>query len=156
MQASAVRFPPPSPSLSRRRGAAAFEAAVALPVFLLILFGLLDLSLAILRRNSLCECARRAARLAIVRGEKASSPLGPAGWSGTGADDHPVTDAIRGLLTTMPPDRVRVEILWPDSGNRVGQRLQVRLRFAHESVLSGLFGMEPWNLSAISTMRIAH
>lgn len=144
---------------AHRRAAAAVEAAIVLPVFLTFLFALLDLSLAVSRYNSLSECARRSARAAIVRGERSVSPqtpLGPAAWTGTAADDHPLVDEIRPLLVTMPPAEVAARCEWPDGGNRLGQRVRVELRYEHPSLLASLFGSEPWTLSATSTMRIVH
>jgi hypothetical protein len=143
----------------RRRGATAVEAAVVLPIFLLFLFTLLDLALAVVRYNSLSECARRATRAAIVRGEFGASPLtplGPDAWAGTCADAFPLADLVRPLLVSMPPANVRFQAAWPDGGHRIGDRVQVELRFEHHSLLTSLFGNTPWTLSASSTMRIVH
>ncbi len=140
----------------RRRGAAAVEAAFVLSVLLVLLFGLLDLGLAVLRYNSLSECARRAARQAIVLGERSAAPLGPAEWSGGVDSPHPLTDAVRPLLLTMRPQSVRLRAAWPDGDDRVGDRVYVELRFDHRPLLPRLFGVGPWELAATSTMWIAH
>jgi hypothetical protein len=148
-----------STSTARRRGAAAVEAALVLPVFLTFLFAMLDLSLAVARYNSLSECARRAARAAIVRGERSTSPLiplGPATWTGTAAENHPLVEEVRPLLVTMPPAQVAVRCEWPDGGHRFGQRVRVELRYEHPTLFTALFGNQPWTLSATSTMRIVH
>lgn len=142
-----------------RRGAAAIEAAIVLSVFLAALFSMLDLALATLRANSLCECARRAARLAIVRGEGATfplSPLGPESWSGTAADDHPFAEAVRPLLTTMQPDRVRITATWLDESHQPNDRVRVQLVFEHAPLVPFVFRDRPQPLTATSTMRIVH
>lgn len=144
---------------AQRRAAAAVEAAIVLPVFLTFLFAMLDLSLAVSRYNSLSECARRAARAAIVRGERSAAPLtplGPAAWAGTAADEHPLAEEVRPLLVTMPPAQVAMRCEWPDGGHRIGQRVRVELSFEHPTLFASLFGNGPWSLSATSTMRIVH
>jgi hypothetical protein len=146
------------PSVRRRSGAAAVESALLLPICLVGLIALLDLALAVLQHNSLAECARRAARTAIVRGHQSTvvAPLGPASWSGSGDDAHPLTDSFRSLLICMPPDQVSAIAEWPDGGNREGDRIHVTLTFEHRSLVAVLLGGGPWELSASSTMRIVH
>jgi Flp pilus assembly protein TadG len=51
-----------------RRGAALVETAVVLSVFLGLVFGMLDLGLAVFRRHIICEAARQGARIAAVHG----------------------------------------------------------------------------------------
>lgn len=128
-------------------------------VFLGALFAMLDLSLAALRNNSLSECARRAAREAIVRGERAPSSLGqlgPAAWSGTAADDHPLAEAMRPLLTTMQPAEVQIEAAWPDGSCNEGDRVEVVLRYDHQRLLPLVWGSGPQRLTATSRMQIVH
>lgn len=141
-----------------RRAAVAVESAVTLPVFLLMLFGLFDLGIAVMRQNSLSECARRAARVAIVHGERAeeSSRLGPRAWSGDGADSHLLTDAVRPLLVGMTPADVRFTVTWPDGDHRVGHRVQVVLSSEYETSIPLPGGLRHWQLRATSTMQIVH
>jgi hypothetical protein len=51
-----------------RRGAALVEGAVMLSVFLTLVFGMLDLGLAVFLRHVICEAARQGARIAAVHG----------------------------------------------------------------------------------------
>lgn len=143
---------------SRRSGAAAVEGAIMLAVFLAVLFALFDLGLAVLRYNALSECARRAARAAIVRGERApeSTQLGHETWLGNGADAHILADQVRPLMVSMSPEDVQIFAIWPDGGNQVGQKIQIELTYQHESLFPRLFGESPWELRATSTMRIVH
>lgn len=138
----------------RRRGAALVEAALVLPVTLTSIFVILDLGLAATRSNSLSACARHAARMAIVHGERSQEPLGPQTWTGTLADDYPLAKVIRNCLLSMPPDDVSMTVTWPDDRIRDGDRVQVQLTFNHASILLDLFG--EFELTATSTMRIVH
>lgn len=56
----------------RRSGQALVEFALVVPIFLLILFGLLDVGRAIFAYNSITNAAREGARLAIVNQDSAS------------------------------------------------------------------------------------
>lgn len=142
-------------SRAARRGVAAMEAAIVLPAALLILFAGLDVAMAIQRRNLLTECACRAGRLGIVSGEFGRSALGPATWSGTAADAHPVANAIRPLLATLPPASVGIVVEWPDGQRQAGKKIRVRLSSQSPAIVSRLFGVQ-WVLTASSTMLIAN
>jgi len=68
----------------RRRpgaGQALLEFALILPLFLIMLMGVIDVGRAIWAQNSLSSAAREGARFAIVHGGSASTacPVGPAG-----------------------------------------------------------------------------
>ncbi|MFX8976598.1 TadE/TadG family type IV pilus assembly protein, partial [Acinetobacter baumannii] len=68
-----------------RRGVVAVESAVVLSVFLLVLFGLIDLGLAVLNYNNLREAAQQLTRVAAVRGSNAApqyTTWGPATYNG--------------------------------------------------------------------------
>lgn len=129
-----------------------------LAVFLSALFAMFDLGLAVLRYNTLSECSRRAARVAIVRGEKApeTARLGHETWMGTAADAHSLPDHVRPLLVSMSPEDVQFSAQWPDGGNQIGQRVRIELAYRHEPLLPQLFGTSGWELRASSTMRIVH
>ena len=64
---------------SDRRGASAIESAFALPVFLLIVLGALDLGLAVFRQHQVTATAHFIARKAIVHGSLPIS-LGLVSW----------------------------------------------------------------------------
>src|SRR4051812_49820806 len=65
----------------RSTGQALLEFSLILPVFLIMLMGVIDLGRAIWAQNSLAAAAREGARLAIVHGGSATTacPIGPAG-----------------------------------------------------------------------------
>ncbi len=58
------------------------EAAITLPVFLFLVLGMMDLGIAVQRRNLVAEAARMGARQAIVHGSDAVQ-LGP--WTADSA-----------------------------------------------------------------------
>jgi hypothetical protein len=63
----------------RQRGQALLEFAVVLPVFMVVLLGMIDLGRVIWANDSISNAAREAARFAIVHGGSRSTacPVGP-------------------------------------------------------------------------------
>lgn len=142
-----------------RRGAALVEAAIILGVFLVLLLGSLDLMLIVLRDNTLSQAARRLARAAIVRGERAdgfAGAWGPESYSGTAGDDTAQAETIRDILVAVEPADVQIQISWPDGGNATGDRVRVTVSMQHHSTVASLFDVEPYRLTSTSTMWIEH
>jgi len=142
-----------------RTGAALVEGAIVLGVFLTIIFAMFDLGLAVMRQNSLAEGARRLARTAIVHGDLAAPEMtiwGPLSYSGSAGENHEIAAALRPGLVTMNPDDVSIEVTWPDGDNRTGDRVLVRVEYAHRTILPSLFGSSSLPLRAESTMRVEH
>jgi hypothetical protein len=132
---------------------------MVLAVCVLLLFGMLELSLALVRHSVLSEVARRVARAAIVHGDR-SEPMqdtwGPASLSVSAADDHPAAAAARLVLMTIDPADVELELSWPDEGNQAGQHVRVAARFTHRPIVPVPGWYDELNLHAVSTMQIAH
>lgn len=145
-----------------RRGAAATEAALVLPVFLMIVLGVIDVSVGVARYNSLSQAARHGARQAAVHGGRAS-----AGWNGgpwgpetidqpATAAGVPAVDAVRPMLTQCPLDESRVRVEWPDGSNVAGKSVRVTVTSTYRPMVTFLLGNPAVALTASSTMPIAH
>ncbi len=140
-----------------RGGAALVEGSIVLTVFLTIIFVLFDLGLAVMRENTLAETARRLAREASLRGEKAAVdriPWGPGSRLETADDVTDLANTARSRLMMMEPGSVQIDVTWPDGGNRPGDRVTVILTYQHQTTLPFLFGSQPLELRGESTMRI--
>ena len=99
------------------RGAALVEGAIVLTVF----FALFDLGLAVMRVNTLAESARRFARQASLRGEKAA--IDHDDWGPTrhieSADGHTeLATSARSRLLMVDPGAAQIDVTWPDGRNR--------------------------------------
>ena len=145
-----------------RTGAATLEAAIVIPVFLLLVLGTIDLGVGVFRHNTLSQAARQGARQAIVHGK-----LAPAGWNGgpwgpttidvpSTATGMPVVDSVKPTLVGCPPADTRVRVEWPDGGNAVGDRVRVTVTSKYQPMITWIFGGGTISLSATSTMPIAH
>jgi hypothetical protein len=140
-----------------RSGAALVEGAIVLTMFLTIIFALFDLGLAVMRENTLAEAARRLAREASLRGEKAAvdrTLWGPTPRLETADAATELASTARSKLLTVDPADVQIEVSWPDGRNRSGDRVTVVLTYQHHTTLPFLFGSQPLELRGESTMRI--
>ncbi len=149
------------PNIHRRSGAAAAEAAVVLPTFFILVFGMLDLSIALLRNELLSEAARAGARTAIIHGQVAGlnggTSWGPSAISVYANNSStPIAAAVSPYLVGFNLATTKVQVQWPDGGNAVQQRVQVTVSASYQPIMTSLFGKTALNLSATSTMPIAH
>jgi Flp pilus assembly protein TadG len=145
-----------------RRGAALVEGTIILMVFLTLIFGMLDLGIAVMRYNTLSEAARQGVREAIVHGK-----LAPAGWQGgtwgpatmdvsASTAGVPVVDTVCPLLVGFNLDETRVRVEWPNGLNDLQQPVRVTVSTLYHPMTTFLFGNQSFTLSASSTMPIAH
>jgi len=135
------------------------ESALVLLVFLILLFGMLETSVALVRYNVVCESARRIARAAIVHGENASPTQGiwgPTTISINAGSTHPAAAQARCVLMTVDPADVEIQIEWPDGKNGVDKRVRVTVSYLHVPIVRIPGWYDQIDLRAVSTMRIAH
>jgi len=145
-----------------RRGATLLEGAIIILVFLVLVFGMLDLSIGLMRFHLVSAATRHGARRAIVHGE-----LAPAGWKGgvwgpgnidvpATASGIPLVDEIRPLLVGMDPNQTRIQADWIDGANGVEDRVRITVTTPYQPMMTFIFGNPTFRLRASSTMPIAH
>ena len=143
-----------------RRGAALVEAAICLPVLLILILGMLDLGIRNFRHNTLSHAARQLARKTVVHGELADElgPWGTGTWTGTAADTGPIPDAVRPYLSGLNPADVTITVEWPDGGHdvRAHDHVRVRLSAPYQPMMTFIFGSPTYDLTAESVMEVAH
>jgi len=142
-----------------RRGATLIETALVLMLFLMLLFGMLDLGLLVFRHQMLSFAARRGAREAIDHGEYADrlGIWGPAPISGTlDSLGAAIRDKFEPHLVGMAPQDIDVQITWLDGTNNFKKRIQVTLTTDYTPITTFIFGSPSFDVSASSTMPIAH
>jgi len=141
-----------------RRGATTVELAVVLMVFLTIIFGMMDLSLAVLRYHVTSQSARQAARIAIIHGELA--PPEQTTWGTTTVTtnldaDSEVPNAVRPYITSLDPAQTTLTLEWPDGNTRVGSKVTATVQTQYTPIITFLFSGN-FTITAQSTMQIAH
>ena len=147
------------PHATNRRGAAAVETAIIALLFLTLVLGMLELSIAVFRYNVVSQGARQAARLAIVRGELAPPNLvewGPTPFTGGANSGDPITETIKPYLTGLDLDNTTITIEWIDGSTEIQARVRVTIVTAHEAFLSIIVGGSTYSLTGVSTMPITH
>jgi Flp pilus assembly protein TadG len=140
-----------------RRGVASVEGAFALSALFLLLFGLFDMGIGVLRHNMLSIAAHAIARAAVVRGSTTSADktsLGPQTYNGHLADGSILAQAANGYLATMPLAQVSMNVTWPDGGNSSGHRVSVLLKYSHEPITPLLSAIGTLNLQGKATLRM--
>jgi Flp pilus assembly protein TadG len=155
---SRLRRNPLSNSRSRQ-GVAAVEGAIVLSVFLLTLFGMLDLGLLVLDYNTLSEATRRFARQAIVHGQMAApaqTVWGPATVSGTAADGTEYAAALSPELATFNLSNVNYSIVWPAGTNRPDDPVQVTVTYQYPPIIPYLLGSQTVPIRAVTNMSVQH
>lgn len=145
-----------------RRGAVTVEVAIILMVFLTLIFGMLDLAIAVFRHHVISEAVRMGARQAAVHGSLAPSnwnggPWGPASFGPVAAtsDDVKVA-AITPYLGGMDPATVNVSMSWPDGKNTAESRVSVTISTSWSPIMGFIFGNSSQPMQATSVMLIAH
>ncbi len=141
-----------------REGATMVEGAIILSVTLLLIFGGLELGLAVTRYNALSEGARRAARCAMVRGAEATQlgSLGPTTMQFTADASNTIANSFRYVLATINPADVHVRVEWLDGTNQVDDRVRVTLQYQHQAIVPSLLGFGNFDFQAVSTVSIGH
>lgn len=144
--------------IASRVGAAIVEAAVLLPLLLLIFFGAIDLGIAIQRAGLCHEAARIGARMAVVHGADAAEK-GP--WNGQMAVSA-IHDRIDPIMraAAIDPSHVDVEVTWQATAprrpiNASGNLVSVKVTINSTHVVSFL-RLTPSSFSSESRMVIAN
>lgn len=160
------------PRWTNRRGATVVETALVLPIFLILVLGMVDLALAVFRQHVISQAARQATRLAIVHGQLA--PPEQAQW-GPGtiealatATGVPIVNGLLGpglvppreapgFLTGLHLEETTIRLEWLDGNSQPERRVQATIATTYRPIFLSLFvGDAAWTLRAASTMRIAH
>lgn len=131
-----------SPRWQPRSGAAMLETAAVLATWIVLLVGILDLGLVLLRHNLLQRLATQAARLTSVRGANASpqlTPWGPSSLEVSLNQQHPVAALLRPMTGGFDPAQFQVRIEWLDGGNQSDQRVRVQVNSSQPTALSGVW-----------------
>ncbi|WP_417850619.1 TadE/TadG family type IV pilus assembly protein [Thalassoglobus sp.] len=140
-----------------RRGASVVEAAIVLPVLLMVLMVALDLALMVLEYNTLAEGSRKLARAASLRGEYSEPEItswGPETYSSSIAEDSVQTQIVKPICVTMPHQEVTVQLEWLDGVNEADSRVKATVSYVHQPVF-GLLGAD-LPMQSSSVVRIRH
>lgn len=126
-----------------RRGAAAVEFALVVPVFLMLLLGGMEFGRYVWTAVTLEHAAREATRFALVH---------PEGGSSMTADE--IATLARSRAAGLAADALDVAVSW-SGGTGSGGTVTVAVSYTYSFLLSGFLPLEPVVLSGASSMTIS-
>lgn len=126
-------------------GQSTVEFALAVPIFLVLVLGILEFSLIMWCRNVVAEAAQEGTRYAMVHGSKSNSPAA--------ATD--VENIVRNYGFGLNPDRLTVTCSWP-SGNSPGSEVRVDVRYSYMPLSFLVLGGSPIFLNRTAVAYIVH
>lgn len=109
---------------SGESGQTLVEFALVLPLFLLVVLGVIDLARAVWHENTLAFAAREGTRYAIVHGAGSDAPSGPGSSTYTPPDRDTAVEAVVRQYTVGLP-AVTVSATWPDGNSQRNSRVAV-------------------------------
>ncbi len=165
-----MRAPHPHPHARQaRRGAVVVEAALTISLFLVLVFGAIDLGQAVFRAQMLSHASRHLARMAIVHGRflpgdaggRRLSTWGPATYEAPASSGDEIATAVRPMILNIDPARVSVRVEWFDVdgdgfANGIEDQVRVTLTAGWSPLFAPILPVSAQTLSATSEMPIAH
>ncbi|MBI4320036.1 MAG: pilus assembly protein [Chloroflexi bacterium] len=135
------------------RGQALTEFALILPVFLMSLFGVVDLGQALWQYDTLAHAAREGSRYAALHGRNGIPSTGPGSSSFTAPNnDTNVTGVVLSRAVGLDPSRLVVRSTWPDGDNLKGSRVLVEVEYVFRPFTSSILGVG--NVTMRSTSQV--
>jgi Flp pilus assembly protein TadG len=140
------------------------ETGLVLLSLLTLIFGTLDLSLAVFRQSIVSQAARQGARRASVQGSLAPSTMRGGPWGTTtygpvtasSASTDPKVQAITPYLAGLDLSNVQIKYEWLDNKNTAESRVKVTVSTSYTMLMKFVFGTKTAGLTGSSTMLIAH
>lgn len=118
-----------------RSGATLVEAAIVTPVLLMLIFGIFDIGIGVLRRNMMAEAARMGARESIHHGADSPEP-----WSSPTAETK-IAEIVDPLLklSGLRPEQYSVKVTYTN-GNEPGEAVEVEISTEWAPILGPFVG----------------
>ena len=111
-------------------GSAMVEFALMAPVFLLLIFGIIEFSRVLLMYHHVGNAAREGSRYAIVHGSTDNTAT---------ADEDDVRNYVRSI-SPLDPNNVNVSAEWPDGNKNPKSHVLVTVTYNFQFTLPALFG----------------
>jgi Flp pilus assembly protein TadG len=129
----------------RSRGQSIVEFALVAPLFLIMLFGVIEIGRLVWTHHELTNGTREGARLAMVRGSESSAPL---------TSTTPIRDRI--LETTVGLSSGSLNVSATGLGGEPGTTVTVTTTYSYEVLVGIIPGLGDINLSHTSRVIIQH
>lgn len=140
----------------RESGQALVEFSMVGIVFLIIVFGIIDVGRAVWNYNTLAEATREGTRYAIVHGADSTDPSGPGSAYFTAPEtDTQITAAVEQFAAGLDTSNLTVLAEWPDGTTDAGSTIQVTAQYTYEPIF-GFLSIFSFTMTSSSMMEITH
>ena len=140
----------------RESGQALMEFALVGIIFVILVFGVIDVGRAVWNYNTLAQATREGTRYAIVHGAASSDPSGPGSSYFVPPDsDTKITEAVETFASGLDISQLTVLAEWPDGANNPGSAVKVTSQYTYEPMFD-LFGIVSFTMTSSSTMEITY
>lgn len=144
-----------------RKGVTTVEFSLVIMVFLMLVLGMLELSIAVFQLNVVSQAARQGARQGIVRGRTANvlgvwdpGVMGDP-YTATLSDNSAIPNLLRNYTPGLFENQTTISISWPDGNNDIDSHIRYRVSTVHQPFVTLLFTSN-WTFVGESTMPIHH
>jgi Flp pilus assembly protein TadG len=139
--------------LKRHRGSAQIEFLLSFFTIVFVIYGVIEISMAVYAMSVLANAAREGTRYAIVHGARngsCSGPNTPACGDATGANVQAVV-ADYARFTLHDTSAMTVSVSWPDGNIDQGSLVQVDVTYAYSPWIK-----LPWTSPTLKASSQAH
>lgn len=131
--------------VAERRGSMAIEAALAIPIVILLMLGTVDFGRLLWTMGTLQHAAREGTRYAIVRGTD----------GGMGAvSDETLIDFVKGRAAGLRPEQLAVTVAW-GPGRARGSTVAIELTYPFDFFLGGFFPIGSLTVEGAASMIVS-
>lgn len=154
----------PNPNQRCRKGAAMLEFALALQIYMVMIFALIFGGIRIFQNEHYTTMAKFLARRAIVRGKDSDklSPWGPSLTQGYLGDGSEIGNLMALKFNGGDPTSIFYRLEWPDNGNDASRGDRVRVSISSIPLSTSTVPVTSpeesgsWTISASVTYKIVH
>lgn len=139
------------------KGQTLVEFALVLPVFLVLIFGIVEFGRIVWAYSTLAHSAREGMRYASIHGINSPSPVGPGSATYTYPEsDSTITGLVRARSVALDPTRLTVLSTWPDGDSMRGSRVVIQAQYIFGSLLDSFLSIPVFTMSSVSSGEIQY
>lgn len=128
------------------RGQGTVEFALALPIFLLLTFGVIELGWLVYSNHTLTNATREGARYAMVHGERSDTP----------ATEESVEQVVQERSGALPGDITVTKLEFESPDREPGTEVTVETSYDYQPIVGVMVGVSPFSLSGESTVIVQY
>lgn len=128
------------------RGQGTVEFALALPIFLLLTFGVIEMGWLVFSNHTLTNATREGARYAMVNGERSDTP----------ATEESVEQVVQERSGALPGDVTVTDLDFESPDMEPGTSVTVKTSYDYQPIVGVMVGISPFALTSESTVIVQY